>query len=140
MSRVRLIPAGQSTPVWTLVYAYRLVPRSVDAASRPSDAVPIELGNGEFRYSIEWQDYSPARKVVWSDPVVECIYVFEGEVSTRGITLMRPPSESLWLPDASNPRRWATDEDDLLARFQGGTTDRSLLLQRRGTRVGSGLK
>lgn len=58
---------------------------------------------------------------MWSDPVVECIYVFSGNVATRGITLMRPPSESLWVQGATNPRRWATDDDDLLARYQGGS-------------------
>ncbi|MFN9970794.1 MAG: hypothetical protein ACK58T_12955 [Phycisphaerae bacterium] len=114
VSRVQLFAAADpNTPVWTLVYTYRLVPRANSAAATPfaglgSPPQPPSLENppptpeGDYRDNgagwpgAHWHDMTPQAKVAWSDPVLECVYVFDGNVETRGITLMRSPAESLW--------------------------------------------
>ncbi|MBY0111960.1 MAG: hypothetical protein K2Y21_04000 [Phycisphaerales bacterium] len=124
VSRVKVFAAGETTPTWTLLYAYRLIPRAGDPVAGPSDGVawtsPVPSAGAATYIARQWNGYSAAKKYVWSDPALESIYVFEGNVENRRITLMRPPEESLWAEDAVAPRRWPTDTDDLLLRYQSG--------------------
>ena len=115
LSEVKLYAAGDAAPTWTLVYGYRLVPRVGDHGVEISD-LNDSLEGTTLR--THWNTLSQMDRIAWSDPALESVYVFTGNVETRGITLFRPPEESLWADGESAPHRWPTDSDDLLARFQ----------------------
>ncbi|HEX8876103.1 MAG TPA: AHH domain-containing protein [Phycisphaerales bacterium] len=125
LTEVRLVSGTEAAPLvhWTLVYGYRLLPR-VEESVWPIgtthawwDTTGPSSGNR----------LTSAERIAASDPVLESVYVFEGDVKTRGAVLLRLPGESRIEQDFSaSPDEsvfWPrTDVNDLLKLYREGQT------------------
>jgi len=65
---------------WTLLYTYRLVPRI-----------------GPFMALEDWKSWetlAPELRRAWSDPALDTIYVYDGDMPTGNVTLLRSPQDA----------------------------------------------
>lgn len=113
LTEIRLFESGSSSPRWTIIHTYRLVPRTAVAVRPGSGSSTTAFDHTWNLAAIHWSEAIAA-----SDPVLETTYAFEGNVDTGGVSLVRSPFESFWRSGQGDTKRWPTNDNDLLERYR----------------------
>ncbi|MBX3388623.1 MAG: hypothetical protein KF691_04125 [Phycisphaeraceae bacterium] len=87
---------------WTLLYTYRLIP------TKSQWNVP--------GFSA-WDNLTDDEKRCWGDSVLDTIYVYEGDVPTHDVTLVRSPNEAEVVLPPAEARQYLNQNGDMIEKY-----------------------